>query len=177
MQASFFAGSAVRADDLNDNFEQLLFIAQETKTFAQNTDAGKIRETAELALSNSQNAQTVATSAQNLADANKITADSALQPGDTVSNLLNDMGYLVPDDLTQFGVTKVNDQVGDVTLGPAEVGAVSSTGGAFTGDVSFPSVTVEGVEITADLAPPAATNCLLQLLPNSASCLLTQPAP
>lgn len=39
--ATFFAGSAVRAKDLNDNFEKILFIMQERQNFLSNIIAGQ----------------------------------------------------------------------------------------------------------------------------------------
>ena len=39
--ATFFAGSAVRAKDLNDNFEKILYIMQERQTFLSNIIAGQ----------------------------------------------------------------------------------------------------------------------------------------
>jgi len=40
--ATFFAGSAIRAQDLNDNFLQQLYVAQETDNIARNLTAGDI---------------------------------------------------------------------------------------------------------------------------------------
>src|SRR5210317_505517 len=39
--ATFFAGSAVRAKDLNDNFEKILYIMQERQNFLSNIIAGQ----------------------------------------------------------------------------------------------------------------------------------------
>ena len=67
--ATFYSGSAIRANDLNADFEQVLFISQETKTFAENTDASSIAETAQLALDTSAAALAVATNAEDTANA------------------------------------------------------------------------------------------------------------
>lgn len=40
--ATFFAGSSIRAQDLNDNFLQALYVAQETDAIARNLTAGDI---------------------------------------------------------------------------------------------------------------------------------------
>ena len=39
--ATFFAGSAIRASDLNDNFLQQLYVAQETDQIARNLKIGR----------------------------------------------------------------------------------------------------------------------------------------
>lgn len=150
ISATFFAGSAIRADDLNDNFEQLLFIAQETKTFAQNTEAGQIAATAQEALDQSETALSQSNYASVTANQARDTANAAVQPGDNISELTNDAGYLQAADLTSFGVSSFNGQNGVVVLTPEELGAVASTGGTFTGSVEFPAISIEGVSFTAD---------------------------
>jgi hypothetical protein len=42
LAATFFAGSSIRAADLNDNFDQVLYIAQETNNNVANAVAGQI---------------------------------------------------------------------------------------------------------------------------------------
>lgn len=42
IRSTFFPGSAIRAQDLNDNFTQALYIAQETENAAANIGAGQI---------------------------------------------------------------------------------------------------------------------------------------
>ena len=49
-------------------------------------------------------------------------ADTSLQPGDNISELVNDMGYLVAGDIVDAPVQSVNGQTGDVVLGKADVG-------------------------------------------------------
>ena len=69
---TFFPGSTIRARDLNDNFTQGLYIAQESAT---NTEFTK--DLAEEALDNSEAAVSTANSAEALANAAQSTADSA----------------------------------------------------------------------------------------------------
>jgi hypothetical protein len=78
LTASFVSGSAIRAQDLNENFLQSLYIAQETRTFAEDTDASAIAATANEALSNSQQALATAQSAETTANGIAGTASSAL---------------------------------------------------------------------------------------------------
>jgi hypothetical protein len=42
LQATFFPGSSIKASDLNDNFDQVLYIAQETNNNVANAVAGQI---------------------------------------------------------------------------------------------------------------------------------------
>jgi hypothetical protein len=67
-KATFFPGSSIRAQDLNDNFTQNLYIAQETANFAASTDASAIQATANAALANSNTAITTANAAATTAN-------------------------------------------------------------------------------------------------------------
>jgi hypothetical protein len=51
-------------------------------------------------------------------------ADSALQPGDDVSDLNNDAGYITLAEVPPGGVTSVNTQTGDVVLSYGDVDAM-----------------------------------------------------
>ena len=159
--AEFFAGSAIRAQDLNGDFEQLLYISQETRTFAANTDAGAIADTANTALTTAQQAVTTATAAENTANAISDVANSAIQPGDNVSELVNDIGYALTADLVNYGVSTFNTRSGDVTLQDTDVWPVIESGGTFTGEVEFDTIDVGGINITGTgtgtyTLPPAA---------------------
>ena len=68
--ATFFAGSAIRASDLNDNFLQQLYVAQETANIAADLTAGDI---APGAIGNVQLADNAVTAAK-IADNNVTTA-------------------------------------------------------------------------------------------------------
>lgn len=71
-------------------------------------------------------------------------ADTAIQPGDNISELNNDSGYITTADVPAASpVTSVNGQSGAVNLSAADVGAVPATGGAFSGKVTSAS-TVSG---------------------------------
>ena len=76
--ATFFPGSSIRSEDLNRNFDQVLYASQETRTFAESTDASAIQATASLALSNSSAAVTTANTAEATANGIAGTANTAL---------------------------------------------------------------------------------------------------
>lgn len=52
-------------------------------------------------------------------------ADSSLQPGDNISELYNDMGYVQAGDIIDAPVQSVNGKTGDVVLDSDDVGAPS----------------------------------------------------
>lgn len=73
--ATFNPGSALRSQDLNDNFTQVLYYAQETRTLAESTDASSVQATATSALNNSTTAVTTANTALSTAQAASTTAN------------------------------------------------------------------------------------------------------
>jgi hypothetical protein len=77
LSATFYPGSAIRSQDLNDNFTQTLYVAQETATFAAGTDASSVASDAATALSNSQQAISTANNAETVANGIAATANQA----------------------------------------------------------------------------------------------------
>jgi hypothetical protein len=77
IKATFFPGSSIRAADLNDDFTQALYIAQETANFAASTDASAIQATANAALANSNTAITTANTAATTANSASAAAAAA----------------------------------------------------------------------------------------------------
>lgn len=80
----FFPGSAIRAQDLNGNFEQSLFVVQENQAIIENSDAASVTATANEALvianqanNTSNSISGTATSALTLANAAEATANAA----------------------------------------------------------------------------------------------------
>ena len=63
-----------------------------------------------------------------------VLADSALQPGDNISELTNDENYITS---AEAPVQSVNTQTGAVVLDAADVGAVNLTGDNMTGDLTL----------------------------------------
>jgi len=113
--AQFFPGSVIRAQDLNANFEQSLYVVQEAETIIGNSDAASVTvianealttanqasntanaiagtantalATANSAQSNATSAQAAAAAASAAASAAQTTANSAVQPSDSVGVL------------------------------------------------------------------------------------------
>jgi hypothetical protein len=78
LAAQFFSGSSIRAQDLNDNFTQVLFKTQETENFAASTDSSVIAGTAASAVSTANTALSVANTANTTANGIAATANTAL---------------------------------------------------------------------------------------------------
>jgi microcystin-dependent protein len=89
LRSEFFPGSAIRAQDLNNNFLQALYVSQETINFAASTDASSVLATANLALSNSQSAVTTANTASATANGIAGTANSALSVANSAVSTAN----------------------------------------------------------------------------------------
>jgi hypothetical protein len=117
ISAQFFPGSAIRAQDLNANFEQTLFVVQENQTIIDNSDAASVVGIANEALATANQAKNTADSVSGIANqalteageaettANqaladsftaqataldaKSVADNALSPSSVISDLSN----------------------------------------------------------------------------------------
>ena len=79
LQATFFPGSSIKANDLNDDFDQVLYIAQETSNRAvtATSTAASATSTANTALSQSAAAVSTANTASSNASAAVATANTA----------------------------------------------------------------------------------------------------
>lgn len=88
-RSTFFPGSAIRSQDLNDNFTQSLYISQETQNFAASTDATAIAATATTALNTANNAVITAGNALTTANAATTTANAATSTANAISAVAN----------------------------------------------------------------------------------------
>jgi hypothetical protein len=90
-EATFFAGSSIRATDLNDNALQLLYTAQEVQNVSADalTTADGIATTAATALSTAQSAVTTANAASATANGIAATANTALSQSTAAVNTAN----------------------------------------------------------------------------------------
>ena len=122
--ATFFPGSTIRAQDLNNNFEQTLFISQETQAAVANSDATSVLETANQALSAAQQAQTTASAAEAAAQQ---AVDTAISAGDNVSQLTNDANYVAVAD----NVSALNNDANYVSRGD-DIGVFANNVGYVT---------------------------------------------
>jgi hypothetical protein len=91
---TFFAGTSIKAQDLNDNFLQSLYISQETATLASNQATAGLQAQITAATNTANNASTTATSAATdastaLGVANAAVSTSLQKAGDTITGNIN----------------------------------------------------------------------------------------
>ena len=88
LNATFFPGSAIKAEDLNNNFTQTHFATQETdnEVLTANTNASLAKTTADTALANSSAAVTTANNASTTASNASTSATNAVNTANTASN-------------------------------------------------------------------------------------------
>ena len=72
-------------------------------------------------------------------------ADSAVQPGDDVSDLNNDAGYITASSIPVIPVTSVNTKTGAVVLNAGDVGAATTAQGALADSAVQPGDNVSGL--------------------------------
>jgi hypothetical protein len=95
LEAQFFSGSSIRAQDLNDNFTQIIFKTQETENFAASTDSSAIAGTAASAVSTANTALTIANTANATANGIAATANTALSNSTAAVTTANAASALV----------------------------------------------------------------------------------
>ena len=78
LQATFYAGSSIRAEDLNDNATQSLYLVQEAKNLAIEADASAVATQAQTALNTANTAISTANAASTTANGIASTANTAL---------------------------------------------------------------------------------------------------
>lgn len=114
--ATFFAGSAIRASDLNDNFLQQLYVAQETADIARNLTAGSIAPGSIGNVQLADNAVTAAKIADNNVTTAKINASAVtaakIADGEVVKGLtLTQTSYAGTSPITVTEPTTDNKQI------------------------------------------------------------------
>lgn len=91
LAATFYPGASVRAQDLNDDFEQLLYITQEVETFVENADLEYPIELAEEAIAIANEAKGTAEEAKEIAE-------------DALSQVQRTQGLIIQDNEPATGV-------------------------------------------------------------------------
>ena len=134
--STFFPGSAIRAQDLNRNFEQSLFIGQEEENKIQDVISGGIAD----------GSVTTAKIANDAITADKIAPDVSFTPADgsiTAAKLANDA--VTTDKLVNGAVTTDKLGSGAVTTNKLDGGAVTANklgnSAVTTGKIAFGAIT------------------------------------
>lgn len=93
-KATFFPGSSIKAADLNDNFDQAIYLAQETANIAANQSTAGLQAQIDAATNTANNAATSAGASATSAATSASIATSALtsslqKAGDTITGNIN----------------------------------------------------------------------------------------
>jgi hypothetical protein len=164
--STFYPGSAIRSQDLNDNFTQILYVSQETQTFAASTDASAIQgqvtaavNTANTANANASTALTAANSALNTANGIAGTANTALSTAQAAETTANGIA------------ATANSALSTANASAAAVStALPTAGGTMTGLITFAAgQTISGYELASSIT----TTGVNKLLANRERCTVT----
>jgi hypothetical protein len=161
LQATFFPGSSIRANDLNDNFDQILYLTQETVNSAANQSTAGLQ----VQITAANNAANIAVSTANTADATangiSATANTALTNANTAVSTANSANTTANTALTTANAISTtantaltNSNTATTTANTAQTtantaqttantanttanAALPKAGGTMTGNISF----------------------------------------
>jgi hypothetical protein len=133
LAATFYPGSAIRAADLNDDLEQVLFISQEVRTQSESTDSSAIAGVAQDALDTANAANATAATALDTANAAETTADGIASTANTaLSN--SSAAVATADGIAATANTALSNSTAAVNAAAA---AVPLAGGTMTGVITY----------------------------------------
>lgn len=175
LQATFFPGSSIKADDLNFNFDQVLYLAQETANSAANQSTAGLQTQITAATNTANNANTTANTANATANAANTTANgiagtanTALTTAQAAETTANGIAATANTALANSN-TAISTANAAVTTANAAARIVRETVKTATGtSVDFTSIPswVKRVTIIVDgvsTTPGNATNVIFQL--------------
>ena len=147
LQATFFPGSSIKAADLNDNFDQVLYITQETtnEAITANIVATAATATANSALSASATAVSTANTASSNASAAVSTANAA---STTASNAVT---------TANFAVSTANSATSTANTALSTANSASSTAASAVSTANTASTNASNAVTTANTASSNAS--------------------
>ena len=153
--ATFLQGSTIRAQDLNDNFEQILYIMQERQNTIQTIQLGGIGEN----IIGTVSIQDDAITADKLSDSTVTDSDRAV----TTNHIRNDA--VTADKLADTAVTPGTYTATDITVDAQGRITAASSGTIATSEIESNAITTgkldTGAVTTAKLADAAVTTAKL----------------
>jgi hypothetical protein len=164
LSATFFPGSAIKAEDLNQNFTQSLYVTQESDSDALDatTTANTAKATADTALTNS----ATAISTANTASATATTADTNASAAVTTANAASATATTASTDaasaVTTANTASTNASAAVTTANAATTtanGAVTTANSA-AADATTAISTANSAVTTANTASTNATNAV-----------------
>jgi hypothetical protein len=137
LQATFFPGSSIKATDLNENFDQVLYLAQETANSAANQSTAGL--------------QTQITAATNSANTAITTANAATATANGIAGTANTA-------LSNANAAVVTANAASVTATNAEstANAISATASSAVTTANAAQTTANAAQTTANAALPKA---------------------
>jgi hypothetical protein len=143
LSATFNSGSAIRAQDLNDNFIQGLYVTQESSN-----NAATATSTANTALTNSNTAISTANSAVSTANTASSNASAAVSTANTASSNAS------------AAVSTANTASSNATTAVNTANAATATANSAASDAATAISTANSAVSTANTASTAATNAV-----------------
>lgn len=179
-KATFFPGSAIRAQDLNDNFEQILFVTQEADAISERAeiaaDQAQIATTAALAASATAttaatSAQTAASTAQAQVNAAQTAASDAAADAATAASTASSAVTTANNAVTEAGLASTNATAAAASALAAETQATSASASAAAAQTSANTASVQATSAAADaaIAQTSATTASTQATQSAAS--------
>ena len=128
LNATFFPGSAIKAEDLNNNFTQTHFATQETdnEVVTSNTTANTAKTTADTALTNSSAAVTTANAASTTATTADTNASAAVVTANAASATATTASTNAASAVTTAGTASTNASAAVVTANAADANATTA---------------------------------------------------
>ena len=128
LSATFFPGSAIKAEDLNQNFTQSLYVTQESDAdaAAATTTANTAKTTADTALTNSAAAVTTANTASTTANTASTNASAAVTTANAASTTATTASTDAASAVTTANTASTNASAAVVTANAADANATTA---------------------------------------------------
>ena len=162
LSSTFFSGSAIKAEDLNQNFTQSLYVTQESETAVgiSDTTANTAKTTAEGAVTTANGAVTTANSAVTTANSAVTTANSAVTTANTADTNAS-AAVTTANAASTTATTASNNAASAVTTAntaSTTAGTAVTTANSAATDAATAITTANGAVTTANAATTAASN-------------------
>jgi hypothetical protein len=138
LQATFFPGSSIKANDLNFNFDQVLYLSQETANFAANQSTAGLQTQITAATNTANTAITTANAANATANGIAATANTALSNSSAAVTTAN-----------AASVTATNADTTANAISAVANAALPKAGGTMTGVITYDAAQPRLVRATA----------------------------
>jgi len=182
LSATFFPGSAIKAEDLNQNFTQSLYVTQESDADAASatTTANTAKTTADTALTNSTAAVTTANAATTTANTANTNASAAVTTANAASSTATTASTNAASAVTTANTASTNASAAVTTANTASTNATtaltnsreSDGSGGFTSAISKANTAVTTAN-SASTSATSATSTANTAATNAATALST----